>query len=84
MVIHRVQTNDVGLSSKDKHYHFFTSDFTIDGVNFTGLSQVTPSIDKINVSVKRLRSKPRGVQIRYGDSLELLIARDLLKCNGFI
>ncbi|KAH3875025.1 hypothetical protein DPMN_038284 [Dreissena polymorpha] len=48
----RVQTNDVRLSSKDKDYHFFASDFTIDRVNLTGLSKMTPSKENINLSVK--------------------------------
>ncbi|XP_052216225.1 uncharacterized protein LOC127868952 [Dreissena polymorpha] len=78
----RVQTNDVRLSSKDKDYHFFASDFTIDRVNLTGLSKVTPSKENINLSVKDF--VPSQEEYTYfTDSLKLLIARDLLKLNGF-
>ena len=81
-MFHRVQTNDVRLSSKDKDYHFFASDFTIDRVNLTGLSKVTPSKENINLSVKDF--VPSQEEYTYfTDSLKLLIARDLLKLNGF-
>jgi len=78
----RVQTNDVRLSSKDKDYHFFASDFTTDRVNLEGLSKVSPNKENIHLTVNDFVPNEEEYK-QFSESLKLLLARELLKFEGF-
>lgn len=78
----RVQTNDVRLSSKDKDYHFFAPDFTTDRVNLEGLSKVSPNKENVHLTVNDFVPNQEEYK-QFSDSLKLLLARELLKFEGF-
>ncbi|KAL4220323.1 hypothetical protein ACF0H5_020730 [Mactra antiquata] len=78
----RVQTNDIRMSTKDRDYHFFASNFVMDRINLDNLSKVDPKAKDLNLTVHNFI--PSNVEYQqYTDSLKFLLARELIQCPGF-
>lgn len=77
----RVHTNDIRMASKDRDYHFFASDFTVDRVNLDGLSKVAPNKDSLSLTVQHFI--PNQAEYKYyTETLKILLARLLRHYDG--
>ncbi|WAR18292.1 hypothetical protein MAR_000130 [Mya arenaria] len=78
----RVNTNDMRMdvTSRNKDYHFFATDFTLDRVNLDHLSKVTPNVEAVQA---RCFLPNDEEQHYYKKSLKILLGRELQKLDGF-
>ena len=76
----RVQTNGIRMASKDKDYHFFASDFTLDRINLEGINETAPNIENIKVTAQNFI--PNGDEYKHFKKT-LKLARQLLQFQGF-
>ncbi|WAR25617.1 hypothetical protein MAR_011321 [Mya arenaria] len=78
----RVNTNDMRMdvTSRNKDYHFFATDFTLDRVNLDHLSKVTPNVEAVQA---RCFLPNDEEQQYYKKRLKILLGRGLQKLDGF-
>ncbi|XP_052807443.1 uncharacterized protein LOC128236553 [Mya arenaria] len=68
------------VTSRNKDYHFFATDFTLDRVNLDHLSKVTPNVEAVQA---RCFLPNDEEQHYYKKSLKILLGRELQKLDGF-
>ena len=75
----RVQTSEQRLNSKDRDFHFFTSNYVVDRDSFKDLDQFSSLGDPTKISISQFLLNDREYNILL-DSYSQVIGRDFSTC----